>query len=89
MYRWTRFRTSNTNVISVEPKSSVEPKGNEIISKNEAIRIFGEDVVERARDFYETDFGKVLFQEDCVEEFDFPLNNNDAILSYLFAAKNE
>lgn len=36
--------------------------------KSEAVARWGSDTVEEARDYYETDFGKYLFQEDCPED---------------------
>ncbi len=36
--------------------------------KSEAILRWGAEVVEEARDYYETDFGKYLFQEDCPDD---------------------
>jgi len=38
------------------------------MNKQEAIQRWGSDIVETARDYYETDFGKYLFQEDCPED---------------------
>ena len=42
------------------------------MTKESAIEKYGKDVVEDARKYYETDFGKVLFVGDCVLEDDIP-----------------
>lgn len=35
------------------------------MTKSKAINLYGIKVIDKARDLYETDFGKVLFPEDC------------------------
>ena len=57
------------------------------MKKEDAIKKYGEKVVELARDMHETDFGKVVFEEDVVDlEWDIPLCEEDQI-EYLEKAK--
>ena len=56
------------------------------MTKEDAIAKFGVEAVEFARQMYETDFGKVLFVEDCEYEEDSPLNDQDELLGYLIRA---
>lgn len=46
---------------------------NKHISRIEAVTKYGAEVVEKATDMYETDFGKVFFIEDCKQDYDCPL----------------
>ncbi len=47
------------------------------MSKKKTIEKWGKDVVEKARDMYETYYGKVFFPEDCVTDEDIPLNSDE------------
>jgi hypothetical protein len=52
------------------------------LTKNKALNYYGSKVVEKARDLYETDSGKVLFTEDCKCEDDRPADP-ETIKEYL------
>ena len=56
------------------------------MTKQQAVDKFGKNTVELARDLYETDFGKVLFEEDCEYPEDCALNDIVAVMGYLMRA---
>lgn len=57
--------------------------------KQWALSVHGTEVVEKARELYETDFGKVLFEEDCKYDGDCSLSasDEDEVYRYLGKAK--
>lgn len=59
------------------------------MTKQEAIKQFGQAVVDHARHMYETNYGKILFSEDVQYEDDIPLMQVDEqeAVAYLFRAK--
>lgn len=60
------------------------------MTKEQAIKQFGQTVVDKALMMYETDFGKILFSEDVEYEDDIPLMEVDEekAVSYLYRAKS-
>lgn len=56
------------------------------MKKTKAIEIFGEKVVNKAMEMYETDFGKILFEEDCRFENDCAASSEE-VITRLYAAK--
>ncbi len=57
------------------------------MTKKDAIKKFGVEVVNEARTLYETDAYKVLFPEDCTLEGDCPLGDVEEVVSYLYKAE--
>lgn len=59
----------------------------EYISKKEALSLFGADIVEKARDTYETDFGKTFFSEDADETTECVLSSQEQ-MDYLYKVRS-
>jgi hypothetical protein len=56
------------------------------MKKKQAVKIYGQDIVDRAKQMYETNSGKVLFVEDCDYDDDIPCDNTTQ-LEYLNRAR--
>ena len=59
------------------------------MNKADAVRKFGQEVVDVARNMYETCDGKILFEEDCHSGYDISLESGtpNLVLDYLHRAE--
>lgn len=47
------------------------------MTKERAIQLFGDKVIEKAQSLYQTQTGKVFWAEDCIYENDIPLDTKE------------
>jgi len=88
---FARRRGRLTEMLAGIPTESLDADDNLIpLTKAQAIEKWGAEVVDLARDYYETDFHKFLFEEDIPEgdEFGFPACVEDVYERCERAARN-